>query len=693
MSRSCSRMVQVVLSCLAVGGATAMPAVAQDAAAPAAAVPLASGWSFAPDPADRGVREAWASGGGRPGWRSATVPGVFDAQPVEAEFGGTVGWYRTTFTGPASPGGLRWGVHFEQVRRTARVWLNGRPLGAHTDPYVPFTLPAAGLRPGAANTLVVRVDSRKGPEPREGWWNWGGITRPVELVPRAAIGLDTPGLMTEVRCPVGGADSCPATVVVDGTLEHRGSGPARPTVRVTLTAPDGTVTAASATSRTLRPGERARLRFRVPVSGAPQLWAPQTPRLYRARVETRLGDRVLQVDERHVGLRSVVVRNGMLELNGRPIDVRGTSIQEDLRGHGPALTDADIDRIVAELKEIGANVTRAHYLLNERLLQRFDEEGILVWSQAPIYHRDLLLRTAAGRAEALRTVRETVLAARSHPSVITHSVANELSATPDTTPGTAAFLRSARGTVHDLDPTLPVSVDLLSYPGFPAQRSYAQYDLLGVNSYFGWYPGKKAHSTARLGDLEPYLAGMRAKYPDAGLVLTEFGAESTFHGPRTTKETFAFQNDYVQQVLDIVDRSPFLGGAIYWTLREFAVKPDWDGGALRRVPRDGIHNKGLITYDGARKPAWEVAHENFRRTQLYRADGLAAAAPGRAGGGGGVIAWGITLAILALLAADAWMLLGILRTRRMPPGRPRPRAAGAITAADTRSRFRAERAR
>ncbi len=643
------------------GGSTA-PAAAQDV--PPAPVALTAGWQLAQDPSDRGMRERWQTGGGAPAWRPATVPGVFDARPVEEDFPGTVGWYRLEFTAPPAAGDLRWGLRFEQVRRSSRVWLNGRLLGRNTDPYVPFTLPAAGLLPGRRNTLVVRADSRKGAEPREGWWNWGGITRPVWLVPRATIGLDDPGVLSDVTCPEGGGGPCSAKVIVDGTLEHRGSGDARPAVTVRLTAPDGSVTTGSATSRILRPGERARIRFTVPVQGTPQLWQPGAPNLYRARIETRLGNRVLQVDERRTGLRSVKVRNGMLELNGRAVDMRGASIQEDLVGRGPALSDADLELVVAELKEVGANVTRAHYLLNERLLERLDEEGILVWNQAPIYHRDKRLVTPEQRADALRTVRGTVLAARSHPSVITHSVANELSATPDSVPGTRSFLRSARGLVHDLDPTLPVSVDLLSYPGFPAQKAFASYDLLGVNSYFGWYRGKKKHSTARLADLEPYLASMRRKYPDSALVLTEFGAESTFVGPRGTKETYAFQNDYVGQVLDIVDRSPFLGGAIYWTLREFAVKPDWDGGAKRQVPRDGIHNKGLITYGGIRKPAWQVAQTNFRATTLFREDALTASAQSQGGGGTGLLAWGVVLAILVLLALDAWMLRGILGARR-----------------------------
>lgn len=661
---TCTRMRKVVLGCVLAGTLGAAPAPAQAAADPPSAIPLADGWTFAPDPTDRGIRERWNAGEGSPAWRPATVPGVFDGRPVEGNFSGTVGWYRTTFEGPSQPSAMRWGIRFEQARRVADVWLNGRKLGRHADPYVPFTLPAAGLRRGRPNTLVVRIDNRKGKEPREGWWNWGGLTRPVSLVPRATIGLDDPGLMTEVRCPPSGARSCPADVIVDGTLEHRGSGAARPTVRVRLTAPDGTVSTGSARSRELEPGERARVRFTVPVAGTPQLWSPESPRLYRARIETRLGDRVLQVDERRIGLRSVAVKNAMLELNGRAIDMRGASIQEDVPGRGPALTDADIDGIVRDLEAVGANVTRAHYLLDERLLRRLDEAGIMVWSQAPVYHRDVALKTEAGRTEALRTLRDTVIAARSHPSVITHSVANELSPQPDREPGTAAFLRSARGVVHDLDPTLPISVDLLSYPGFPAQRAYQAYDLLGVNSYFGWYKGKKKHSTANLADLEPYLAAMHRKYPDAALVLTEFGAESTFAGPATTKETFAFQDDYVRQVLGIVDRSPFLGGAIYWTLREFAVKPNWDGGAQRKVPRDGIHNKGLIAYDGQRKPAWAVAERNFRSTDLYRSDSLAASA--RPSGPGGAIAWTIVIGIFALLALDVWLLRGILRARGRP---------------------------
>ena len=72
---------------------------------------------------------------------------------------------------------------------------------------------------------------------------------------------------------------------------------------------------------------------------------------------------------------------------------------------------------------------------------------------------------------------------------------------------------------------------------------------------------------------------MRDNYRGKALVITEFGAEATEPGPANVKQTYAFQTRYLKRNLDIVDRLGFMSGAIYWTAREFAVKPDWDGGA------------------------------------------------------------------------------------------------------------------
>src|SRR5581483_8450753 len=91
--------------------------------------------------------------------------------------------------------------HFGEVRRRADVWLNGVHIGSHTLTYAPFDLPARSLRPGQQNVLVVRVDShRTASSLPQDWWNWGGITQPVTLVPVGRLELQDLGVMPQLGC-------------------------------------------------------------------------------------------------------------------------------------------------------------------------------------------------------------------------------------------------------------------------------------------------------------------------------------------------------------------------------------------------------------------------------------------------------------------------------------------------------------
>jgi beta-galactosidase len=382
------------------------------------------------------------------------------------------------------------------------------------------------------------------------------------------------------------------------------------------------VTTKTVRTKPIKPYGKLRYGFATALQGTPMLWSPKAPNLYDVTTSVRLGDEVTQVDHRRFGFRFIRVVHGVLYLNGHRLQLRGASIQEDMPGRGAALHDDDIEKIVHDLKSLGANVTRAQYPLDEHLLDRLDEEGILVWSQAPVYHEDQALKTLKGRQQALEKVRTTVLNARNHPCVMTHSVANELAPDADRMPGTKRFLISAARITRNLDDTVPSAIDLLSYPNIPKQRSYSGFGLLGINSYYGWYQGKTgAGSVANFDALAPFLRRFRKMYPRQAAMITEFGAEATFKGPSSVKETFAFQSRYVDRTLDVVDHMTWLSGAIYWTAREFYVKPHWDGGARRRgVRRDALHNKGLIKYDGTPKPAFYEARKRFAQTPIYRGE-------------------------------------------------------------------------
>ncbi|HEY7631358.1 MAG TPA: glycoside hydrolase family 2 TIM barrel-domain containing protein [Thermoleophilaceae bacterium] len=557
-------------------------------------VALTHGWEFARGPHGKPQR----------GWHKVSVPHVFDGRPDPSQFHGTVGWYRLRFSGPATPSGFHWALHFGAVRREATAWLNGRRIGAHADPYAPFALTARGLRPRKVNELLVRVVNRKHAAPREGWWNWGGITRPVTLAPRGPVALDDIAVLPSFSCT--GPDVCGRPEVLVRARVSGKRGPVR--VKVTLRSPRGAVT-----SRTLRAHAPGDLSARFPLSGTADLWSPDHPALYSTSVSTRF-----QVARFETGVRSVQVKGGLLYLNGRRVQLRGASIEEDMPGRGPALRPSDIERIVAELKAVGANVTRAQYGLSDELMSALDRAGIMLWNQAPVYHRDVQLRRPEGVDAALTEVQHNIVAARNHASVLANSVDNEPVTIPDRRPGTRDFLLHAVKLAKALDPATPVAVDISLKPNLAPQRTLTHFDLLGLNSYFGWYSGSGPNSVANFADFAPTLQATRAAYPRQGLVVTEFGAEASLDGPADRKGSYAFQADYVNRALDVIDATPFLGGALYFTLRDFAVKPHWDGGAgLPVAQRTSIHHKGLLAYDGRPKPAWAAARQRFAATPLY----------------------------------------------------------------------------
>ena len=622
-----------------------LPASASAATAPPQPIQLGSGWQIRdavappaqpqpapPDESEEGNETPNPVTVGDPtkesntDWRPVRVPSVFATDAAPELFGGTVKVYRLRFTAPRTPG-FRWAFRFEQARRRATVMLNGRRLGVSIDPYTPFELEAKGLRQGRANELLVYVDSRKDPRLPEGWWNWGGITRPVSLVPRGRAGVRDLGLLSDVHCR-GPATRCRASLRIEGTLSklprqrvrRNAKGKPLPATHARLTvrlrSPLGRVT--KRTFR-LRGSSRARRavaqRMTVP---SPQLWSPERPQLYEAEATLSYRGRTEERRRLAIGLRSVDVKRGLLYLNNRGLQLRGASMHEDFPGLGAALNEKAMDTMVRELKELGANVTRAHYVLSEPLLQRLDRAGIMVWNQAPVWQRDHganLLGKTLERSRALAQVERTIKAARNHPSVITHSVANELSFIPDQRIGTRRFLVEAAKRARRLDPTLPIALDLKGRPGFVEQFTWHHFDILGINQYFGWYPWVSDFSL-----LQPYLEEMHDLYPEQALVMTEFGAEGRpdrATAPVDQKGGYLFQAMHVGRTLDVVDRLPFMNGAIHWTLREFEIFPGWRGGAGPGPGRNTRHHKGLLTYDGARKPAWKVVHDHYARTPLY----------------------------------------------------------------------------
>jgi hypothetical protein len=553
------------------------------------------------------------------GWKPVKVPNAWNVGDDSSNsFLGGVGWYRKDFRLPSRSARASWVVRFESVNYRSKIWLNGRPIGKNRGAYLPFEirLPAGLLRRGRVNRLVIRVDSRRKQtdfppsglsivgKPTGGWWNYGGLLREVYLRKINDIDFNTVVVRPELPCA-----ACAATVTYRVTLRNYGNSARR--VRVTARFGARRVAIGSATIGAKRFATVAR-RIRI---AKPHLWSPGDPFLYNASLEASSGGRQVQRYTLKTGIRSIKVVDGHLFLNGAPMNFRGVALHEDSRLQGFAIDNKTRDQQLAWVKELGATVIRSHYPLAPYTQERADELGLMQWSEIPVYSiKTQYLKQRLVRQLAARELESNIKTNGNHPSVIVWSIGNELSARPGPVQG--LYIADAVKRAHALDPTRPVGLAVAGYPSAGCQPEYGPIDVVGVNDYFGWYPGPNGQIADRT-LLPEYLDSVRQCYPNKAIVVSEFGAEANRDGPVEEKGTYAFQQDFVNFQLGVFATKPWLSGAIYWALQEFRVRPDWDGGNPRPAPP--LHQKGLISYDGVRKPAFFDVQRIFKATKQFRA--------------------------------------------------------------------------
>jgi beta-glucuronidase len=574
---------------------------------------MGGSWLFRRDNAGLGLKDAWQRQASTTGWTRTTVPMAWNNGDNSNEsMAGGVGWYRKDFKVPSRSSAYRWIVRFESANYRLSAWLNGRSIGSHTGAYLPFELDLDGVKRGGVNRLVVRIDSRRHEQdfppssttddgvPRGGWWNYSGLTREVYL--RRVRDVDLPAVAVT---PTLACASCSARVALAATVRNpTGSGQ-----RVSVRARFGNRSVALG-SVGVGPGRSAQVTKTISIA-KPRLWSPDKPSRYSASFEVVRGGAVLARQRLRTGIRQIKVSGGRLLLNGRPLNWRGFGIHEDDKTLGNALDNAARQRIVDEAKDAGATFLRGHYPLHPQLLELADKEGLLVWSEIPVYGtKTQVLAERSVRDAAAEELEENITANRNHPSIIVWSLGNELSTKPGPVQG--YYIQAAANQARKLDPSRAIGLAVAAWPSAGCQTEYAPLDVIGFNEYFGWYSGPNGQ-TADREQLSAYLDALRACYPKQALAVTEFGAEANREGPPEEKGTYAFQADFVKYHLDVFATKPWLSGATYWTLEEFRVRPGWDGGNPRPAPP--VHQKAVIDWDGKKKPAYYELQKSYRATQ------------------------------------------------------------------------------
>jgi hypothetical protein len=571
---------------------------------------VAGPWVQARDPDDTGELAGWAAG--HFGGRLVTLPNVANAAKVTgaagvAAYRGGIAWYRTTLTAPRTGS---FALRFESVHHVAEVWLDGQLLGTHTGAYLPFEF-TLRLREGVPHRLVVKADYRfPSRQKREGWhrtwFNYGGINREVTLRPLGRSELEAPALRTQlshdgaatvdVSVLVHNRSDWARTVQVRGTLRRRSSGPDLVFSPVRVGG-----------------GQTRRVTSRVVIKH-PALWAPGSPSLYALHVAVA-GESAW---DDQVGLREIRREGNIVLLNGKRLRLHGASINEDAEGHGDALTSADMDAIVRELKAVGANATRAQHALSAPLLERLDRAGVMVWQGVgPVDAPGAWTSSTPALAHAARErVRVSVRQEQLHPSVIAWNLVNEIAGNGHDA-SQVAYVRDMARELHQRDPGRLVAVDLWgAHPPAVPGAIYRDVDAVALTNYVGWYEGgdeSRADIAVRLHDT---AVGFTRTFKDKVLLVSEFGAEANGSNSLDAPGGYDYQSWLLRRHIKTYSSMSALSGMLVWNLQDFGVAPAFAGGSISSVVPDihierGLNTKGLFDYAGRPKPAVAAVRRAF----------------------------------------------------------------------------------
>jgi beta-glucuronidase len=509
------------------------------------------------------------------------VPGDWNTQRESLLYYEGIVWYRRLFDDPRHDTS-RLFVRFGAANYEARVWLNGQLLGAHEGGFTPFDFEIGDKVRPSGNSLVVMVDNTRKrervPTIDTDWWNYGGLTRSVDLI-------EVPETFVEdyaIQLEKGSLDHVRGWVKLDGPRLGQ---------TVTVRIPEAKVEQKVTTDA----AGRAEIAFQARLT----LWSPENPKLYDVEVAA-------ETDTVHepIGFRSIETRGGDMLLNGRPIFLRGVCAHEEAPFRaGRAFSTEDARTLLGWVKELHGNFVRlAHYPHDENMTREADRMGVLVWSEVPVYWV-IAWESPETLASARQQITENVTRDENRASVILWSVGNE-------TPISEArntFMRSLVALVRGLDATRLVTAALeRHYENETTQMIDdplgEDLDVVGLNEYVGWYDGLPEKCDAMQ---------WKTRYAKPH-VVSEFGgaARAGIHGGVLQRWTEEFQEALYQHQVAMLKRIPFLRGTAPWILIDFRSPH-------RLLPgmQDGWNRKGLVSDRGDKKKAFFVMRDWYQQME------------------------------------------------------------------------------
>lgn len=412
-------------------------------------------WEFVKD-IDSKIDSSFFSKSSALMWEDVSIPHTAQIEPlvIKGKQWQGICYYRKFFTIQKADENKHLTLKFEGAMQVAEIYLNGQLLKTNYGGYLPFTVDLSGrLEPGKENCLLVKLDNMDNPQVPPGkplatldFNYYGGIYRNVWLISENKLHITN--AVDAGKIASGGifirfseVSEQLAKIRIDVDVENSSSIYANAYIVATLIDKNGNEVQTSSSEKRIEANKNIDFQVGLDIA-TPYLWSPESPYLYKLKINLYKGDLLIGSNIESVGIRSFNFSaiDGFV-LNGKKVKLRGTNRHQEYPYIGYALSDNANYRDAYKIKQAGFNFVRlSHYPHSESFMRACDELGLLVMDAIPGWQ---FFGDSIFQENAISDIRKMIRRDRNHPSVILWEASlNESGMTSE-------FMQKAHETVHE----------------------------------------------------------------------------------------------------------------------------------------------------------------------------------------------------------------------------------------------------
>ena len=364
---------------------------------------------------------------------------VFPKNPPHIpDYDNPTGSYYRTFELPPDWVDFEIFLSFDGINSAASIWLNGHEIGYHQDSKTKAEIHINQWLIQGENHLMVQVYRWCDGSYLEcqDFWRLSGIERDVYLTARPKVYISDINILADLD-----RDYTDGLLSVDIEITQKELSYCKP-LDVTMSLLDEQGLNILSTTKSLSSMDE--LTYTLSLSDiirSPKKWTAETPHLYELYID--LIDPITKAPLEHVavkvGFRKVEIKEGILQVNGTSVTLKGVNHHEHHEEHGHVVDRKYLEQDIMRIKSYNINAVRnSHYPHCRDWYELCDQYGLYVIDEANIEAHAMGARfqdeyedskhtshLECYRQAHLMRVQSMYHRAKNHASVIIWSLGNE----------------------------------------------------------------------------------------------------------------------------------------------------------------------------------------------------------------------------------------------------------------------------